>query len=429
MTRSSGKGTPSDRKVERCLILELWVKDNRTETKKAREPLLDENGIQRENENGDLFYREIKKTSRVYPDGVRKITITKAKKPKKGSKTTSDYMVIDDSVNPNINPKLDILLAKTTHPWGRFPVYIANSYEDLVSIWGFAAAEQVGDLIVKINQIVNKLITWVLNVMTPPLIVTKNCGITKEMIESELAKAGRLILMPTSPNAKIEFMQIPNLPATFFQVLELIVRFFDRVYQIEDADRGTAPKGITAASAIVALQERNQVLMQSKTSAVESLAENKSKWAIGLWQNWGVRKEIVDVAGTVKEFVGIKYAGRKFNYIIETGSTTPRTSLQVQEQAKWLWTTKAIGQRGLLETLGWPGWKEEVERTAESQLDQAFQLLIDAGMEEEDAIQLRNHLLEPQGGPGDLNKEKGGIGAVKPGTPKGAQGGAPPGEA
>ena len=199
--------------------------------------------------------------------------------------------------------------------------------------------------------------------------------------------------MPTTPNARIEFMQIPNLPQTFFQVLDLIVRFFDRVYQIEDADRGVAPSGVIAASAIVALQERNQVLMQTKTAAIDNIAEQRAKWAIGLWQNFGTTTDTTKVEGDTVEFRGTDYAGRKFNYMVEAGSTTPRTTLQLQDMAKWLYEVHAIGQRGLLETLKWPGWKEELERTAESQLDQALQILIDAGMPEEAAIQLKQALM------------------------------------
>jgi len=202
--------------------------------------------------------------------------------------------------------------------------------------------------------------------------------------------------MPSTPNARIEFMQIPNLPGTFFQVLDLIVRFFDRVYQIEDADRGVVPSGVIAASAIVALQERNQVLMQAKTSSIDHIAEQRSRWAIGLWQNWGTELESVDINGEKTEFRAVNYVGRKFNYVVESGSTAPRTSLQLQEMAKWLYEVKAIGQKGLLEAVNWPNWKEEIERTAESQLDQAFQILIDAGLPEEAAIALKKNLMETQ---------------------------------
>ena len=388
--KTRGAGV-SDKKIERCLIIEVWLRDSRTRIE--TNPILDEEENQAiDEESGDLLFG--KKTVQIYPDGVRKITITQSKGDMK-DKNQSGYMVLDDSANPNINPALEIELASETYPWGRLPIYIANSYKDLVSVWGFAAAEQVGDLITKINKIVSKLINYVINVMAPPLIVQQHCGITRAMIEESLTKGGRLVLMPTTPNARIEFMQIPNLPATFFQVLDLIVRFFDRIYTIEDADRGQAPKGVIAASAIVALQERNQVLMQAKTTSIDYLAEQRSRWAIGLYQNFGTRTEMVNVADQMMPFIGVQYAGRKFSYVIEAGSTTPRTSLQIQEMAHKLYVEKAIDRPALLEAINFPDWKAIIERMGETELDYAFQVLIDAGMLEEDAIQLKQYLLEP----------------------------------
>lgn len=410
----------SDKKIERCLILEVWVRDSSIKTETEESPMLDENGVQALDQNDQPLFQRITTKVPIYPDGVRKITITQAKGDKKTKSEQSGYMVLDDSANPNINPALEIELASETYPWGRFPVYIANSYKDLVSIWGFAAAEQVGDLITKINKIVSKLIAYVINVMAPPLIVQQHCGITRAMIEESLTKGGRLVLMPTTPNAKIEFMQIPNLPATFFQVLDLIVRFFDRVYTIEDADRGQAPKGVIAASAIVALQERNQVLMQAKTASIDYIAEQRSRWCIGLFQNFGTKTEMVNVADQMMPFIGVQYAGRKFSYVIEAGSTTPRTSLQIQEMASKLWETKAIDRRALLEAVNFPDWKSIIERMGEAELDYGLQILIDAGLPEEDVMQLKQYLMEPDQGPGGEKTTEGKT--AKTGVPKAQQG-------
>jgi hypothetical protein len=398
----------SDKKVQRGIIIEIWVRDAREITEKILQPKMDEEtGTQTVDGYGVPQFESVTVQRRACPDGIRKITITKSKDPN----VKCGWLVVDDCPNPNINYVHIKQGAKVsnTYPWGKLPVYIANSYSDGASIWGFAAAEQVGDLIVKINTIVTKLINYVINVMAPPLIIQQHCGITREMIESSLAKVGRLILMPSTPNARIEFMPIPNLPETFFRVLDLLIKLFDRVYQIEDADRGVAPTGVIAASAIVALQERNQVLMQSKTSAIDRITEEKSRWAIGIWQNFGTEEDTVSVNGEQMTFRLTDFVGRKFNFTVESGSTTPRTSLQLEETAKWLYGVKAIGQRGLLETLNWPNWKEEVERTAESQLDQALQLLIDAGLPTEVAIQLKQQLMEPQGGPGDVKKTNTGM--------------------
>ena len=418
---SKQKTEASDKIMERCLVIEVWVRDGRIKTEKMEEVIIDSEGEPVLDEKNLPVFQTVTTETPVYPDGVRKITISRSKGTSK-KKSRSDYVTLDDSANPNINPALEVELASQTYPWGRLPVYATNSYKDLVSVWGFSAAEQVGDLISKINRIVSKLINYVVNVMAPPLIIQKHCGISRSMVEENLKKGGRLVLMPTTPNARIEFMQIPNLPATFFQVLDLIITLFDRVYAIESADRGQAPKGVTAASAIVALQERNQVLQQAKTSSIDYLAEQRSRWAIGLIQNFATKTELLNVSEETIPFTGVKYAGRKFSFVIEAGSTTPKTSLQIQELSKWLWTTKAIGQRGLLEAVGWPGWKQEVERTAESQLDQALQILISAGLPEEEAIQLKQHLIEPDQGPGGSEEKTTEAKTAKVGVPKRDQG-------
>ena len=375
--------------LERCLVIEVWLRDNRETTNKTEEPLLDDMGQQVIGEDGTPQIKVTENKSKVYRDGIRKITITKSKDPA----NKSGIVVLDDSANPNLNPALVDELASTTYPWGRLPCYFANSYKDGVTIYGFAAAEQVGDLIVKINLIFSKLINYVLNVMTPPLIVQKNCGITMEMITNSLGKEGRLILMPTIPNARIEFMAIPNLPETFFRVLELILRFFDRIYAIEDADRGQAPNGVIAYAAIQALQERNQVLMLTKTSSIDSIVEERSRWAIGLYQNFGTRPDSVNVADEQMPFAGVEFAGRKFGFVVEAGSTTPRTKLQWQDLALKLRDMGVIDQQATLESIGFPGWKQIIERTAESSLDQALQILVQAGLPEEQAVALRQFLL------------------------------------
>jgi hypothetical protein len=400
----------SDNKaMERGLIIEVWLRDNRKVTRKKSKALLDEMGYPVVNEAGEELVVESSITELVYPDGIRKITITRTK----DAKIKSGIIVLDDSANPNINPALPIEQAQNTYPWGRLPVYHANSYKDGVSIYGFPAIVQVGDLLEKVNIILVKLVAYVINVMAPPLIIQQHCGITREMITNSINESGRLILMPTVPNARIEFMTIPNLPETFFRVLDLIVRFFDRVYQIEDADRGEAPRGIIAASAIVALQERNQVLMQTKTSSIDSLVEQRSRWAIGLYQNFGTTQDTVNVNGSTELFQGISYAGRKYGYVVEAGSTTPRTNLQIQEMSIGLADKGHIDRRALLETLNFPNWKDVIERMGENQLDQALNILVQAGLPIQAAQQLKILLAQPQGGPGDAQQKPPQAGTTK----------------
>ena len=240
----------SDSKVKRCVTYEIWCRDARKNTVEKQYAVIDEaTGTPIVDEETGLPIMEVIRSKvPTCRDGVRMVKITRADtkgkdKGKGGKGNKSGWIVLDDAPNPNLNPDLEDELAATTYPWGRLPVYHANSYKDLISIWGFSAAEQVGDLLGQINTILRSIVDYVKNCMRPPLIIQQHCGITRAMVENALAKGGRLVLMPTTPNARIEYMQIPNLPATFFQALQLIINYFDRVYQIEEADRGEAPNG------------------------------------------------------------------------------------------------------------------------------------------------------------------------------------------
>jgi len=320
----------------------------------------------------------------LYPDGVRVITIC------------NKNVFLNDMSNPNINFEMVGDSARSSFAWGRRPFYKANSYEDTTSIWGFSAGEQTGDLNKKINEIVSRIAAYCNRVLFPTLIVEKGAGITKSMINN---KPG-LVLMPTRPNARIEYLQVPNLPSNFFNTLDQLVNFHDRVYQIEDADRGVAPTGVTAASAIVALQERNAVLIRHKIRAIEFLCRMRGRWNISFIQNFSVKQEQVTMPDdTIYEFSGIELAGRKFNYIVESDSTVARTSAGDQEQAVGLYKINAIDRTALLDSLNYKDKKQIIERMGETQLDEAFNVLVESGMDKDEALQLRQYLMQPQNGP------------------------------
>lgn len=412
----SDKGKQLPKQFNRGLVIEVWIRAA-SEKKQQSFPAIDElTGESIVDNAGFPVYQAV--PVEVYPDGIRKITITKAdcKADRKG--TEDGYMVLDDCANPNINPKLPVELAKTTYPWGRFPVYKADSYRDTTSSYGFSAAEQVGDLLQKIENIFSRLVAYATQALSPTLIVERHCGITREMIEQQAGKT-RLVLMPTKPNADIRYLETPNLPATFFNVMELLLGMFDRVYQIEDADRGDAPRGVIAASAIVALQERNAVLMQAKVDSSDSLCSERGMWAIGFWQNFGTKDEPLEVNGKQAIFRGVDYAGRRLNYAVEAGSTVPRTSLQTEEQVKWLAEMRLVDLRTILETINFPNWKAVVERNGENQLDMALSVLTNAGLGEEEAMMLKQYLIQPQNRP---EESGGGQGAGGAGVPVAMQG-------
>jgi len=390
--------------TKRGLVVELWIRDNSI--------VQEAEGLPITSKDGEVLYVRPKGTQ-VYPDGVRVITFTN-----KGN------LILGDIVNPNINWTLPIDKLRQTHAWGRFPFYKTNSYIDTTSLWGFSALSQVGDLNRKVDEIMSRLLAWIMRVMFPPLIVAKETGITKAMLTNK----PNLVLMPEkiSHVAGIRFEPVPNLPSNFIDILEVAIKFFDRIYQIEDADRGVGPAGVTAASAIVALQERNAVLIQEKIAAVDGLVENRGKWCISMYQNMGIEAETIEVDGESHIFKGVDAIGRKFNFVVESGSTMPRTSLQLEEQSKELYKLGAIDREALLEALNYPNWKKVIERAGEGQVDQALQILIAAGLDEEQAFALKEHVMQPD--QKTSGSQKSGREAVGKPSAKAVQGVTPPAE-
>ncbi|GAF67872.1 unnamed protein product, partial [marine sediment metagenome] len=320
---------------------------------------------------------------------------------------------------PNINPNIPREIAKKTHAWNHIPFYKSNSYEDTTCLWGFSAAEQTEDLVNRISEIISRMVGYVTRVMSPPLVCPQGIGVSKDMLESRANKPN-LIIMPDRivPQGTIHYLQIPNLPSDFFNVLDRIISFFDRIYAIEEADRGLTPQRVVAAAAIRALQERNAVLMQSKRESVEFLVEQRGQWTISFLQNFATVLETVDVQGEVAEFVGVNFAGRQFSYTVESGSMMPQTSVWTAARAEKYFEAGAIDRQALLEVTNFPGWKEIIERVGETQLDQALQLLIQAGLPESEeqapegwppelnAVVLKQILMQTQGGPGNRSRKE-----------------------
>lgn len=396
--------------VRNTLVIEMWIRDNRTRKETTHELVMDEQTGMPKVETQE---REVP----VYPGGIRVITLT-----------NNGHLVLADQINPNINKALPFELVEKTYLGRRFPFFHANSYEDTSSVWGYPMAEVVGDINLEIDELWSSITNYLKMAMYPPLILPGDTQISK----AKIRYLPRLVLQPTSSHTAqgIRWLDMPTPPSWMFEALSHLIGFFDRISQIEDADRGSAPGQVIAASAIEMLQERGAVLVRAKIRAVDYLIRERGRCFISYYQNFGVVPEIVNTSHGSHESMGVNFIGREFNYIVESGSTVARTSSQVKSEAMELFKLQAIDRQALLQQLNFPNWKQIVERMGESQLQAALAVLVQAGMPEEMARELYNFLVEDQGGPGDVSKltpPGGNIGQpgapAEAGTPKTRQGG------
>lgn len=329
-----------------------------------------------------------------YPDGVRVITYTNGGK-----------LILSDKRNPLINWALyekDPALVTETFLWGRFAFSIGNSYKDKTTNWGFSALEQTSDINEVIDELVSRLYAYVSKSLLPVLIIPKDTGIKTQHINN---KPGLILRPATSAQAgAIRYMDPPRISLDVYKFIDMLRGFFDVVWHIEDADRGERPNGIIAAQAIQALQERNAVLMRAKIRTIDKMVEHRGRAAISMLQNFGTATQYVKVEDESFEFAGLDLAGRDYKFVVESGSTVHKTMMQIQEQSIELFRMGAIDRQALLEAVDFPGWKSVIERTGENQLEQAMQILIDAGLEEEDAAKLTQYLMKKQKGEVDAEE-------------------------
>lgn len=349
---------------DRALLVELWVRDDSTE-EGTDEP--------------------------IYPGGIRVITLTNG-----GS------LVLSDRPNPNVNPAIPREKQANTFLFDNYPFWHAVSYRDTTCLWGFSAAEQVGDLAEKVSELLSRMYRYLARVMLPPLVLPQDTGLTIDDVNNNPG----LVLTPVSSatSGAIRFVDVPSLPADTVRLYNMLLSAFDRVYQIEDADRGDTPNRIVAASAIVALQERNAVLMRHKIRSVDYLIRQRGRAAISFLQHFGVTTEPVKVDDGVKELRGTDLIGRKFAYVVESGSTIPQTGLMVKELAMDLAKMNRIDTEALLEVLQFPNYRRIIERMAETggTLDAAAQAFIQAGIDPATIQELLAVAKQPQGAPGGM---------------------------
>ncbi|MCK5581911.1 MAG: hypothetical protein KAJ18_11635, partial [Candidatus Omnitrophica bacterium] len=77
-------------------------------------------------------------------------------------------------------------------------------------------------------------------------------------------------------------------------------------------------------------------------------------------------------------------------------STISTSSVHKQEQSMALYGANAIDRIALLDDVNYPNRKAVIERMGETQLDEALNILIESGLPEEQAAQLKQFLMQPQ---------------------------------
>ena len=414
------------------LVIEMWIRDDAI----VDEPVFED--VELVDDLGRTVGTEQQKVGTkqrpVYPDGIRKIVFC-----------NNGDLVLDDSPNPNINWALidarqemllnegvpepmvnpetgEIVIDATGQPliqqrpineiearqiaedtlnktwlWSRFPFSVVGSQKDTTQWWAFAIIEQLEELQGKAESLLTKYFAYYDRVMFPILILPDGCGIDK----SEVTNAPGLILTPTLSHAPhVRYVLPPNPPVGLLELLEFVLFQMDIISQTPEVTEGRRPKGISAASAIIVLRDKAATLFQPQIVSVDEIIRNRGRMFISFVQNFGTKEKPIRVDEEMVRFLGIDLQG-VFKYVVESGSSAPITKAGRRQQYIELFKIQAMDLETLLKMLEIPRYEQVVERLAEqNSLPHAIDILIQAGMPEEEAKQLYMYLMQSQGGTG-----------------------------
>jgi hypothetical protein len=431
----------------KTLVVEIWIKDNsvtsnpimsqKPVTDDQGRPLLDNNGKpqleQIDTGQADEFY--------TYPDRIRKVTICPALLQNPDIKG-----VLDDCANPCINWQLlelrmqDLVRsgkpepavdpntnqpivdpqtgkqqiqmvpvqpdeaktlvyhrAKLSFPlWGKFPYTIGASKIDTSQWWPFSAIEQLEELQGKAEMMLTKYLLAYERAMYPMLINPVGSGVEN----SEISNEPGLIIRPTIQTAPyIKFVEATPPPREYLSVIQFLMDSIDQVAMTPAVVQGQRPAGISAAAAIIALQDKASTLSSPQIQQVDQIIEWRGNTFIHFLMNFDMNPRQVVVNGKPMLFRGTDVF-MQFKYKVESGSSAPITKAGRRQQYVELYKLGAMDLETMLTFLEIPQAKQIVERiTEQKSLPGAMQVLSQAGVPPEILSQVYQIAMQSQFGP------------------------------
>jgi len=159
----------------------------------------------------------------------------------------------------------------------------------------------------------------------------------------------------------------PNIPASFFEFINLLMRLCDVVTGVQDVTQGRQPSGITAAAAIEALQEAANSRVRFKISGeISDWIEEIGRYIIWILKTYDteittLRKKTEQGENEYIQYDPSRVAGSKFDIEVVAGSRMPTGRYADDERAKEKFAAGIYGIEDYVNASNEPNKKQVIE--------------------------------------------------------------------
>ena len=302
-------------------------------------------------------------------------------------------------------PELGILLDDKKNPYedGRFPFVLMKNYDVPFEFWGVGDVEQILSPQKYINDLTNQIIDNAKSTANMQWIVDKNCGIG----QGKLTNRPGLVIRKT-PGSEVRRDAPPSMPSYVREQIDVLKHDMQDISGVFDSLKGEKTGSITAASAILALQEASQARIRLKIKIMESFLSDLATIVYSRMQQfWKLDRwvRVTDIEGNAMfKQIGTDVLKNNFDLKVMAGSTMPVNKNAMLDLMIRLAQTNAedgmpiVDRRAILEFLPSGDRKAIIDRfenlKAQSEQAQQEQLQQQQMLQQEQQGQLDNNVTQ-----------------------------------